>query len=53
MTASQNPAHAPESMLASHAWYAALAAQHQALAARETLLQSFAAGAFIARHAAG
>ncbi len=39
----------PALQLENHAWFVALAPEHQALAARETLLQEFAAGAFIAR----
>ncbi|WER48588.1 Crp/Fnr family transcriptional regulator [Cupriavidus sp. WKF15] len=37
------------SPLASHAWFRALSPEHQALAARATMLQEFPAGAFIAR----
>ncbi|SPA22845.1 putative cyclic nucleotide-binding protein [Cupriavidus taiwanensis] len=43
------PAPAPAAVLAGHAWFGELGPAHQALAARETLLQSFAAGSFIAR----
>src|SRR5262245_50060501 len=36
-------------LLAGHAWFTALAPEHQALAASETEVHDFAAGAFIAR----
>ncbi|AEI80072.1 transcriptional regulator [Cupriavidus necator N-1] len=49
MSEPADPISAPAAVLAGHAWFGALAPEHQALAARETLLQSFAAGAFIAR----
>nr|WP_231586601.1 Crp/Fnr family transcriptional regulator [Cupriavidus basilensis] len=39
----------PAVLLARHEWFAALAPQHQALAARQTVMQDFAAGAFVAR----
>ena len=39
----------PTTQLPLHAWFTALAPEHQALAARETLLQQFEPGAFIAR----
>ncbi len=43
------PDSAPDSPLAGHAWFDALAPEHQVLAARATVLQEFPAGAFIAR----
>ncbi len=36
-------------LLQEHAWFRALAPEHQALAARETVAQAFGAGAYVAR----
>lgn len=47
MTASPVPS--PATQLQGHEWFTALAPEHQALAARDTLLQTFEPGAFIAR----
>lgn len=47
--ADPGPAPQAAAVLAGHAWFDALAPHHQALAARQTLVQDYAAGAYIAR----